>query len=81
MIFFIFISPKLSHFHDLDRRCGGLTRIDLELFGFFKLNIFLILSFNIGLGRELGFLIFHVFPSIRLFRSHNLGFGELTQLC
>jgi len=81
MIFFVFIFMKLSHFHDLDRGCGGLTRIDLRLFYFFKLNIFLILSFNIGLSRELDFIIFHVFPSIRLFCSYNLRFGGLTQLC
>lgn len=80
MIFFVFISMKLSHFHDLGRGYDGLTRINLGLFGFFKLNIFLILSFNIELGRELGFIIFHAFPSIRLSRSHNLGFGGLARL-
>jgi hypothetical protein len=81
MIFFVFIFMKLSHFHDLNRGCGWLIRIDLGLFDFFKLNIFLILSFNIGLSRELDFIIFHVFPSIRLFCSYNLRFSGLAQLC
>jgi hypothetical protein len=74
MIFFAFLSMRLSRSHNLGRRFSRLVQVNSRFFFscLWRLNMFSVLSFNIWLVWELDFIFcFLIFSFIRLSHLYN----------
>jgi hypothetical protein len=86
MIFFAFLSMRLSRSHNLGRRFSRLVQVNSRFFFscLWRLNMFSVLSFNIWLVWELDFIFFFLFFFLLGYLIciiQLVGFDKLTRVC